>query len=92
GYASGDDIMICDGDTTMPDATKWFLLNAGTIMNPRSGLVIVAESSTKRTVLTIAEDNNSSRQARSAGNYSQPTINYISGFREMCLQANGTNT
>ncbi|GJV80579.1 ribosome-inactivating protein [Tanacetum coccineum] len=53
GYASGDDIMICDGDTTMPDATKW--------------------------------------QARSAGNYTQPTINYISGFREMCLQANGAN-
>nr|GEU31631.1 cytochrome P450 716B1-like [Tanacetum cinerariifolium] len=62
-------------------------ISAGTIMNPRSGLVIAAESSTQRTVLNVAEDNNSSRQAWSAN--TQPTINYISGFREMCLQANG---
>nr|GFA01807.1 ribosome-inactivating protein [Tanacetum cinerariifolium] len=60
-------------------------------MNPRSGLVIGAETSTHGTVLTVAKDNNSSRQAWSAGNYTQPTINYISGFLEMCLQANGAN-
>nr|GEZ62354.1 ribosome-inactivating protein [Tanacetum cinerariifolium] len=70
-----------------PEATKWVLYNAGTIMNPRSGLVIAAESSTQRTVLNVAEDNNSSRQPWSAN--TQPTINFISGFREMCLQANG---
>nr|GEY95541.1 hypothetical protein [Tanacetum cinerariifolium] len=48
---------------------------------------IVPETATN----SSAEDNNSSRQAWSAGNYTQPTINYISGFREMCLQANGAN-
>ncbi|GKF40447.1 ribosome-inactivating protein [Tanacetum coccineum] len=54
-------------------------------------LVIAAETSTQGTVLTVAEDNNSSSQAWSAGNYTQPTINYISGFCKMCLQANGAN-
>nr|GEX37893.1 ribosome-inactivating protein [Tanacetum cinerariifolium] len=43
------------------------------------------------TVLEMAEDNNSSRQAWNARDYTQPTINYISGFRKMCLQANGAN-
>ncbi|GKD97150.1 ribosome-inactivating protein [Tanacetum coccineum] len=66
-------------------ATKFVILyTAGTIMNPR---IMPCHRQ-----LTIAEeDNNSSRQAWSAGNYTQPTINYISGFREMCLQANGAN-
>nr|GEY52397.1 ribosome-inactivating protein [Tanacetum cinerariifolium] len=77
--------------SAVPEATKWFLYNAGTIMNPRSDLVITAGSSTQGTELTVTEDNNSSRQAWSAGNYTQPTITYISGFREMCLQANGAN-
>nr|GEW19565.1 ribosome-inactivating protein [Tanacetum cinerariifolium] len=35
-----------------PKTTKWILHNAGTIMNPRLCLVIAAESSTSRTVLT----------------------------------------
>nr|GEW98376.1 transcription initiation factor TFIID subunit 13 [Tanacetum cinerariifolium] len=55
------------------------------------GHVIAADSSTQGTVLMVAEDNNSSRQAWSAGNYTQPTINYISGFCEMCLQGNSAN-
>ncbi|GJZ43057.1 ribosome-inactivating protein [Tanacetum coccineum] len=95
GYASGSYIMIFDCDTAVPEATKWILNNAGTIMNPTSGLVIAAETSTQGgTVMMVAEDNNSSRQAWSAGNYTQPTINYyyISGLHEMCLQANGANT
>nr|GEW33365.1 reverse transcriptase domain-containing protein [Tanacetum cinerariifolium] len=74
-----------------PKTTKWILHNVGTIMNPRLRLVIAAESSTSRIVLTAAMDNNSSRKAWSAGNYTQPTITYISGFLEMCLQANGAN-
>nr|GEU49319.1 type 2 ribosome-inactivating protein precursor [Tanacetum cinerariifolium] len=86
GYASGDYIWIFDCDKAEPEATKWVLYNAGTIMNPRSDLVIAAESSIQRTVLNVAEDKNSSRQAWSAS--TQPAINYISGFREMCLQAN----
>ncbi|CAA0816187.1 Unknown protein [Striga hermonthica] len=89
GYSPG--VYIYDCDAAVTEATKWVLYNAGTIMNPRSGLVIAAESSTQGTVLTVAEDNNSSRQAWTAGNYTQPTITYISGFREMCLQANGAN-
>ncbi|GKB18381.1 ribosome-inactivating protein, partial [Tanacetum coccineum] len=91
GYAFRQYIMIYDCDTAKPDATKWILYNAGSFMNPTSGLVIAAETSTQATVLALAEDNNSSRQAWSAGNYTQPTKNYISGFREMCLQANGAN-
>nr|GEX47265.1 ribosome-inactivating protein [Tanacetum cinerariifolium] len=87
-YASGDYIWIFNCDKAKPKATKWVLYNAGTIMNPRSGLVIAAESSTQRTVLNVAEDNNFSRQAWCAN--TQPTINYISGFRKMCLQANGS--
>nr|GEY27201.1 ribosome-inactivating protein [Tanacetum cinerariifolium] len=87
---SGNYIMIFDCDLA-PETTKWILHNAGTIMNPRLRLVIAAESSTPRTVLTAAVDSNSSRQAWSAGNYTQPTITYISGFLEMCLQANGEN-
>nr|GEY24331.1 type 2 ribosome-inactivating protein precursor [Tanacetum cinerariifolium] len=63
GYASRDYIWIFDYDKAEPEATKWVLYNAGTIMNPRSSLVIAAESSTQRTVLNVAEDNNSSRQA-----------------------------
>ncbi|GKE39582.1 ribosome-inactivating protein [Tanacetum coccineum] len=63
GYASGQYIMIYDRDTTKPDATKWILYNAGSIMNLTSGLVIAVETSTQATMLTLAEDNNSSRQA-----------------------------
>nr|GEW48508.1 type 2 ribosome-inactivating protein precursor [Tanacetum cinerariifolium] len=91
GYASGNYLMIFDYDTTVPEAIKWILYNAGTIMNPRSGLFIAAETSTQGIVMTVAKDNNSFRLAWSAGNYTQPTINYISGFLKMCLQANGTN-
>nr|GEY19216.1 ribosome-inactivating protein [Tanacetum cinerariifolium] len=87
GYAWGDYIWIFDCDKAKPEATKWVLHNVGTIMNPRSGLVIAAESSTQRTMMNVAEDNNSFRQAWNAN--TQPTINYISGFPEMCLQANG---
>ena len=90
GYTPGSYIMIFDCDTAAPEATQW-ILNAGTIMNPKSGLVITAEASTQGTELTVARDSNASRQAWSAGNYTQPTINYISGFREMCLQANDAN-
>ncbi|KAK9049130.1 hypothetical protein SSX86_031903 [Deinandra increscens subsp. villosa] len=89
---SGNNIIIFDCDTAVPEATQWFLYNAGTIMNPKSGLVISAATSTQGTLLTVAKDSNSSTQAWSAGNYTQPTINYISGFREMCLQANSTST
>nr|GEY84997.1 ribosome-inactivating protein [Tanacetum cinerariifolium] len=46
GYASEDYIWIFNCDKAEPKATKWVLYNAGTIMNPRSGLVIAAESST----------------------------------------------
>ncbi|GKB23663.1 ribosome-inactivating protein [Tanacetum coccineum] len=74
------------------DDEQWILYNAGTIMNLESSLVIAAETSTQGTTLKVAQDNNSSRQAWSVGNYTQPTINYISGFSEMCLQANGANT
>ncbi|PWA87193.1 ribosome-inactivating protein [Artemisia annua] len=91
GYSPGNYIMIYDCDRAEPDATKWYLSNVGTIINPRSGLAIAAETSTQGTELALAENNNSSRQAWSARNYSQPTINYISGFRGMCLQANGFN-
>ncbi|PWA57434.1 ribosome-inactivating protein [Artemisia annua] len=91
GYTSGNNIMIFDCDTAVPEATQWILNDAGTIMNPKSGLVITVETSTQGTELTVAEDSNSSMQAWSTGIYTQPTINYISGFREMCLQANGAN-
>ncbi|KAL8241917.1 hypothetical protein R6Q59_012219 [Mikania micrantha] len=91
GFIAGSSIVIFDCDKAVPEATQWILYNAGTIMNPKSGLVIAAESSTQGTMLRVAKDNNSSRRAWSAGNYTQATINYISGFREMCLQANGAN-
>ncbi|GJW63465.1 ribosome-inactivating protein [Tanacetum coccineum] len=85
GYASGNNIMIFNCDTAVPKATKWSLYNACTIVNPTSGFVIAAETSTQGTVLMLLEDTNSSRQAWSAGNYTQPTITYISGFLEMCF-------
>ncbi|KAI7737201.1 hypothetical protein M8C21_015039 [Ambrosia artemisiifolia] len=91
GYTSGNRIIISDCDTDAPEATQWILYDIGTIMNPKSGLVIAAETSTQGIVLTVAEDNNSSRQAWSAGNYTQPAINYIIGLCEMCLEANGAN-
>nr|GEW06967.1 ribosome-inactivating protein [Tanacetum cinerariifolium] len=75
----------------VPEATKWILYNASTIMNPELGLVIAVETSTQGDHAGDAEDNNSSRQVWNAGNYTQPTISYISGFRKMCLQANGAN-
>ncbi|GJV85792.1 ribosome-inactivating protein [Tanacetum coccineum] len=49
GYASGQYIMIYDCDTAKPDANKWILYNAGSIMNPTSGLVIAAKTSTQAT-------------------------------------------
>ncbi|PWA65282.1 ribosome-inactivating protein [Artemisia annua] len=88
---SGNYVMIYDCDRATPEATTWYLSNVGTIINPISSLVLTAETSTPWTELTLAENNNSSRQAWSAGNYSQPTRNYISGFRGMCLQANGAD-
>nr|GEV37835.1 type 2 ribosome-inactivating protein precursor [Tanacetum cinerariifolium] len=88
GYASGNYLMIFDYDTAVPEATKWILYNAGTIMNPRSGLFIAAETFTQGTVLTVAKDNNSFRLAWSAGNYTQPTINYISGFLKILFNHN----
>lgn len=91
GYSPGNYIMIFNCSTAVTEATQWQLIDSGTIMNPQSGLVLAAESATQGTTLTVAEDNNSSRQAWNAGNYSQPVISYISGFREMCLQSNGAN-
>nr|GEY88334.1 hypothetical protein [Tanacetum cinerariifolium] len=42
-------------------------------------------------IMPEAATNSSGDHADGAGNNTQPTINYISGFRKMCLQANGAN-
>nr|GEX99970.1 hypothetical protein [Tanacetum cinerariifolium] len=86
GYASGDYIWIFDCDKAEPEATKWVLYKSGTIMNPRSGLVIAAESSTQRTVLNVAEDNNSSRQQWAL--YGDSNIRLYSD-RTLCVTSNG---
>nr|GEV01276.1 ribosome-inactivating protein [Tanacetum cinerariifolium] len=69
-YDNGDPIVLWafgNAQPVLPQAIKWILYNAGTIMNPRSDLVIAAKTSDQGTVLTVAKDNNSSRQAWSAG-------------------------
>lgn len=91
GYNVSDYVMIFDCGSAVTAATKWTLDYSGTIRNPQSGLVLTARVSTPDPTLTVNVDSNSSTQAWTPVNYTIPAISYISGFRELCLQANGVN-
>ena len=91
GYSAGSYVMIYDCDTAVPDATKWAFSTDGSITNPRSGLVLTAQSAAQGTTLTVETNIHAARQGWSGGDV-EPTVTSIMGYKDMCLQANNDNT
>ncbi|CAK9139812.1 unnamed protein product, partial [Ilex paraguariensis] len=88
GYSHGHYVMIFDCSTAVPDATKWVVSIDGSITNPRSGLVLTAPDATKGTTLLVENNIHDARQGWSVGEHVEPTVTFIVGYKEMCLQAN----
>ncbi|CAK9187433.1 unnamed protein product, partial [Ilex paraguariensis] len=88
GYSHGDYVMIFDCSTAVPDATKWVVSIDGSITNPHSGLVLTAPDATQGTTLLVENNIHAARQGWSVGEHVEPTVTFIVGYKEMCLQAN----
>ena len=91
GYSAGSYVMIYDCDTAVPDATKWAFSTDGSITNPRSGLVLTAQSAAQGTTLTVETNIHAARQGWRGGDV-EPTVTSIMGYKDMCMQANNDNT
>ncbi|XXG58138.1 hypothetical protein AAC387_Pa04g0527 [Persea americana] len=89
GYSAGNNVMIYDCTTAVTAATIWQLWANGTIINPRSALVLSAESGNSGTTLTVQTNIYASRQGWLAGNNTEPFVTSIVGFNDLCMQANG---
>ncbi|XP_057965525.1 ricin-like [Malania oleifera] len=89
GYSAGNYVMIYDCASAVPEATHWEIWTNGTIINPKSSLVLSAESGNSDTTLTVQVNNYSSRQGWLATNDSNPFVRTIVGFQDLCMQANG---
>lgn len=89
GYDPGNYIMIYDCKTAVPDATKWEIWDNGTIFNPRSSLVLGANSPTINTTLVMMENVYSTGQAWVISNNTEPFVTPIMNedLSNMCLQA-----
>ncbi|XP_010922360.1 ricin [Elaeis guineensis] len=90
GYSPGSYVMIYDCTTAVTDATRWEVWDNGTIINPRSALVLSAESGNSGTTLTVETNIYASRQGWLASNNTQPFVASIVGFMDLCLETDGT--
>nr|prf ricin E B [Ricinus communis] len=88
GYPSGVYVMIYDCNTAATDATRWQIWDNGTIINPRSSLVLAATSGNSGTTLTVQTNIYAVSQGWLPTNNTQPFVTTIVGLYGMCLQAN----
>nr|AAB25434.1 abrin-a B-chain=toxic lectin [Abrus precatorius, seeds, Peptide, 268 aa] [Abrus precatorius]prf//1908235A abrin a:SUBUNIT=B chain [Abrus precatorius] len=91
GYAPGSYVMIYDCTTAVAAATYWELWDNGTIINPKSALVLSAESSSMGGTLTVQTNEYLMRQGWRTGNNTSPFVTSISGYSDLCMQAQGSN-
>ncbi|XP_050219341.1 ricin-like [Mercurialis annua] len=89
GFVPGKYIMIHDCKNAVRDATRWKIRDDGTIINPKSGLVLSAESGRDGTTITVETNVYAARQSWLPGNNTQPFITTIVGLNYLCLQATG---
>ncbi|EEF30194.1 ricin homolog, truncated [Ricinus communis] len=54
GYSPGVYVMIYDCDTAVTDATRWQIWDNGTIINPRSSLVLAATRALNKSLFTLS--------------------------------------
>ena len=78
GYSAGSYVMIYDYDMAVPDATNWAFSTNGSITNPRSGLVLTAQSAAQGTTLTVKTNIHAARQGWSRGDV-EPIVTSIVG-------------
>nr|AAR25548.1 lectin precursor [Viscum album] len=91
GYTAGVYVMIFDCNTAVREATLWQIWGNGTIINPRSNLVLGAASGSSGTTLTVQTQVYSLGQGWLAGNDTAPREVTIYGFRDLCMEANGAS-
>ncbi|KAG1359230.1 Ricin [Cocos nucifera] len=91
GYSPGNYMMIYDCTTAVTAATLWEVWDNGTIINPKSALVLSAESANSGTTLTVETNIYASRQGWLASNNTEPFVTSIIGFMDLCMETNGTN-
>ncbi|EHA8590316.1 putative Ricin [Cocos nucifera] len=84
-------MMIYDCTTAATAATLWEVWDNGTIINPKSALVLSAESANSGTTLTVETNIYASRQGWLASNNTEPFVTSIIGFMDLCMETNGTN-
>nr|4JKX_B Chain B, Beta-galactoside-specific lectin 1 B chain [Viscum album] len=89
GYTAGVYVMIFDCNTAVREATIWEIWGNGTIINPRSNLVLAASSGIKGTTLTVQTLDYTLGQGWLAGNDTAPREVTIYGFRDLCMESNG---
>ncbi|XP_027352444.1 abrin-a-like [Abrus precatorius] len=90
GYAPGNYVMIYDCTSAIPEATYWEIWDNGTIINPRSGLVLSAESSSIGGTLTVQTNDYRMRQGWRTGNDTSPFVTSIVGYLDLCMEAHGS--
>uniref|UniRef100_Q06077 Abrin-b n=1 Tax=Abrus precatorius TaxID=3816 RepID=ABRB_ABRPR len=91
GYAPGNYVMIYDCTSAVAEATYWEIWDNGTIINPKSALVLSAESSSMGGTLTVQTNEYLMRQGWRTGNNTSPFVTSISGYSDLCMQAQGSN-
>ncbi|XP_027351670.1 abrin-a-like [Abrus precatorius] len=91
GYAPGNYVMIYDCTSAVTEATYWEIWDNGTIINPKSGLVLSAESSAMGGKLTVQKNDYRMRQGWRTGNDTSPFVTSIVGYSDLCMEAHGSN-
>nr|1CE7_B Chain B, PROTEIN (RIBOSOME-INACTIVATING PROTEIN TYPE II) [Viscum album]2MLL_B Chain B, PROTEIN (RIBOSOME-INACTIVATING PROTEIN TYPE II) [Viscum album] len=89
GYTAGVYVMIFDCATAVGEATVWQIWGNGTIINPRSNLVLAASSGIKGTTLTVQTLDYTLGQGWLAGNDTAPREVTIYGFNDLCMESGG---
>ncbi|XXG58136.1 hypothetical protein AAC387_Pa04g0525 [Persea americana] len=89
GYSPGNYMMIYDCPAAVTPATFWQVWENGTIKNPKSALVLSAESGENGATLTVETNIYASRQGWLPGNHAEPFVTSIIGFNDLCMKANG---
>ncbi|KAJ0971767.1 hypothetical protein J5N97_019726 [Dioscorea zingiberensis] len=88
GFSPGQYVMIFDCDTAVREATLWEIWNNGTIISPKSEVVLGSDSGSSGTTLTVQTNTYSAGQGWLASNDTAPREVTIYGFRDLCMEAN----
>ncbi|KAJ0971764.1 hypothetical protein J5N97_019723 [Dioscorea zingiberensis] len=91
GYRPGEYVMIFDCNTAVREAKIWKIWDNGTIINPKSALVLGADSGSSGTTLNVQTNTYSAAQGWLPSNDTAPREVTIYGFRDLCMEANGAN-